>query len=192
MSDHVTTLCLCPKPTGLLTTAVIQEVRPSPALPPAACCNRNPPAFYLAELGVGQIHHQGQAGHPYIHLQLGAQETVGEVEHHLALSSRLLPIDINRVTSLWHLDTDDKTKIDEWLFQSLTVCLCIVEESDFKVFKSVKNERQGATLLKSGRGTAPCFCTLPSNVSPPQRAVMWDRSHWALFEIVGFTATSLI
>lgn len=100
MSNHVTALCLCPKPTGPFTTAVIQEVRPSPGLPPAARCNRNPPAFYLAELGVSHIHHQRQAGNPYIHLQLGTQKTVGEVEHHLGPSSRLLPIHINRVTSL--------------------------------------------------------------------------------------------
>lgn len=60
----------------------------------------NPPALNLAEIRVGHIDEQGQAGHPHAHLQLSTQETVGEVEHHLALASRLLSIRIHVIASL--------------------------------------------------------------------------------------------
>lgn len=69
-------------------------------LPSVAHTNRNSPALYLAELRVGHVNEQGQARHPYTHLELSAQKTVGEVEHHPALSSCLLPINIHIVTSL--------------------------------------------------------------------------------------------
>lgn len=67
--------------------------------PPVARANGDPPALNLAELGVGHVNEQGQAGNPDAHLQLSAQEAVGEVEHHSTLSSRLLPVDVDIVTS---------------------------------------------------------------------------------------------
>lgn len=81
-----------------------KDTEENQALPPAARRNRDPPAFYLAELRVSHIDDQRQAGNPHAHLQLGAQETVGEVELHLTLSSCLLPIDVNIVAAFWHLD----------------------------------------------------------------------------------------
>lgn len=79
------------------------DAKDNRVLPSITSTNGNPPAFNLAELWVGQVDDQGQAGHPHAHLQLGAQETVGKVEHH-PLPSCLLPVDIHIVAALGHLD----------------------------------------------------------------------------------------
>lgn len=73
------------------------------ASPSVSCANRDPPAFDLAELGVRHIDEQRQTGHPHTHLELRTQVTVGEVQHHPALPSRLLPVDEHVVTIHGHL-----------------------------------------------------------------------------------------
>lgn len=66
-------------------------------IPPVADSHWDPPAFDLTELRVCHFDEQGQAWHPYAHLQLGTQEAIGEVERHSALSFRLVPIYVDVV-----------------------------------------------------------------------------------------------
>lgn len=75
------------------------------SLPPVAHSNRNSPALDLTKLRVSHIHNQREAGHPHAHLQLGAEETVGKIQEHLAVPPRLFAVDINIVAAFGHLVT---------------------------------------------------------------------------------------
>lgn len=68
-------------------------------LPVGDRAERNLPAVDLVELWVGHLDEQGQAWCPHAHLQLSAQEAVGEVEPRSFLSPRLRPVNVNVVAA---------------------------------------------------------------------------------------------
>ena len=121
----------------------------SQASPSVSCANRDPPAFDLAELGVRHIDEQRQTGHPHTHLELRTQETVGEVQHHPALPSRLLPVDEHVVTSLRHLEEKKRAKwVRDRQTQRGSVSLRL-GQSVTNYSNSFKRARLNAILLKS-------------------------------------------
>lgn len=89
----------------------LRENEGGPNLPPAACCHRDPPAFYLTELRVGHFHQQWEAGHPDTHLQLGVQKSISEVQHHVGFSSCFFSIYKHGVTTFWYLDKSKEPRI---------------------------------------------------------------------------------
>lgn len=71
--------------------------------PPFVGNHGDTPAFDLAELSVGNVDLQGQAGHPHRHLQGSAQVLVGEVHQGVHLAFHLLAVDKNVVTPVRNL-----------------------------------------------------------------------------------------
>ena len=82
----------------------------------------HPPALDLAELSVGELDAQGQAGHPHAHLQLGAQVAVGKVHQHPHAPAGLLPIHVHKIAALGHLGQDDGEKNNNDRLRSVIMC----------------------------------------------------------------------
>lgn len=91
-----------------LVVTVVSCNRFSPSVPST---DWDSPALDLVEIGIGHVDEQREAGHPHAHLQLCAQETVGEVEHHLTLSPGLFTVDVDVVASLRYLETNSETAV---------------------------------------------------------------------------------
>ncbi len=74
---------------------------------------RNPPAFDLTEFGIWNFDVQRQFGNPDLHLQLGPQVTVREVQQHSDPSSHLLAIHVDVITPVWYLRAEKRMSVME-------------------------------------------------------------------------------
>ncbi len=74
---------------------------------------RNPPAFDLTEFGIWNFDVQRQFGNPDLHLQLGPQVTVREVQQHSDPSCHLLAIHVDVITPVWYLRAEKRMSVME-------------------------------------------------------------------------------
>lgn len=99
--------CACRFSAGLLITQYSQNPTQR-FVPLGVTVYGNPPAFDLTEFGIWNFDVQRQFGNPDLHLQLGPQVTIREVQQHSDPSSHLLAIYIDVITPVWYLRSEKK------------------------------------------------------------------------------------